>query len=167
MSELPRPDVSQLRELALPEPVSYLPQTWGWLLLALLLAAGLALWAASAWRRRARNRYRREALQRLEQLESLLDDERQRPAALRELPELLKRVALSIPAAPAVGSASGAQWQAFLQRSSRTPLPADFAAQLALLAYAPESQLRALDVAHGRRLLALGRHWVETHHVAA
>ena len=87
------PSIDQLKELALPAPVSYAPQTWGWwLLLAVLIFAALLIGLRRYWQWR-RDRYRREALARLAQLRGRSDDLN----ALRELPELLKRVALSMP----------------------------------------------------------------------
>ena len=87
------PSIEQLKELSLPAPVSYAPQTWGWwVLLALLILAALLIGIRRyvQWRRDA---YRREGLARLAQLRERSDDLN----ALRELPELLKRVALSMP----------------------------------------------------------------------
>ncbi|MCY1245731.1 hypothetical protein D9M71_203010 [compost metagenome] len=161
------PNIDQLQELALPPAISYMPQTWGWwLLLGLLLAAAL-IWAARlAWRWHC-NLYRREALARLQQLQGQLDDPGQRVAALRQLPELLKRTALSMPNRPAVGNLAGADWQAFLERTSGTPLPEDFARQLADLAYAPAPRLQTLADTQARQLLTLCMRWVETHNVAA
>lgn len=162
MSE--RPDISQLKEIALPEPVGYLPQTWGWaVLLAVLVMSLLAVGAWRYWRWR-RDLYRREALQRLTELERAFTTDTQ---VLRELPELLKRVALSMPGDVPAASLHGEAWQAFLQQRSREPLPADFAEQLAQLAYAPAAQVQQLAQARGPLLLAEARHWVETHHVAA
>nr|WP_246238025.1 DUF4381 domain-containing protein [Pseudomonas akapageensis] len=156
-----------MQELALPPAVSYMPQTWGWwLLVALALLAGL-LWAARVYWQWQRNRYRREALAQLAQLRTALGDPAQQLGALRQLPELLKRVALSMPGAPAVGHLGGADWQAFLERTSRAPLPRDFAPQLADLAYAPELRLQAIANEQGQQLLTLCTRWVETHHVAA
>jgi hypothetical protein len=87
------PGIDQLKEMALPEPVSYVPQTWGWwALLALLIIALVVTGARRYWQWR-RDRYRREALLRLEELQRRSND----LSALRELPELLKRVALSMP----------------------------------------------------------------------
>ena len=87
------PSIEQLKELALPVPVSYAPQTWGWwALLALLIGTLVVLGARRYWQWR-RDRYRREALVRLEELQQRSND----LSALRELPELLKRVALSMP----------------------------------------------------------------------
>ncbi|MBB3105103.1 DUF4381 domain-containing protein [Azomonas macrocytogenes] len=161
------PDIDQLKELALPTPVSWLPQTWGWLALLLVTLFVLLSWAALRYRRWQRSRYRREALSRLVQLEQALDDPARRLAALRELPELLKRVALSMPGAPPVAALGGNAWQAFLARHGGEPLPADFAQQLAQLAYAPHERLRSLSSDQCRQLLGLCRAWVEKHHVAA
>src|ERR1700761_5437375 len=59
------PQLQGLQELPLPAPVSYVPQTIGWLFVAVLLLA-LALLAASLLRRPyERQRYRRNALQEL------------------------------------------------------------------------------------------------------
>ncbi|MFJ2479081.1 DUF4381 domain-containing protein [Pseudomonas sp. NPDC087598] len=87
------PSIEQLKELGLPAPVSYAPQTWGWwVLLGLLIVLAIVIGVRRhlQWRR---DQYRREALVRLTQLRDRSDDLN----ALRELPELLKRVALSMP----------------------------------------------------------------------
>ncbi|PTT98225.1 DUF4381 domain-containing protein, partial [Pseudomonas sp. HMWF031] len=118
--------------------------------------------------------------------------------ALRELPELLKRTALSMPAAQTVGASLLAMasrhltlkapdtplsragslpqspaalgkddWQAFLQRHCKQPLPANFSQQLSLLAYAPDAALRALPNEQRQQLFDTCKTWVEHHHVAA
>ncbi|MGH8435351.1 MAG: DUF4381 domain-containing protein [Pseudomonas sp.] len=160
--------LEQLKELALPAPaVSYFPQTWGWLALLLILLLGLGFWASLRWWHWQRNRYRREALARLDELEQTLGDEERLIPALRELPELLKRVALSMPERPDVAALSGENWQAFLEKTSAAPLPKGFSRQLANLAYATDCQLRGLSSTEREALLALSRRWVETHHAAA
>ncbi|NNA42885.1 DUF4381 domain-containing protein [Pseudomonas lactis] len=160
------PSIEQLKELVLPAPVSYAPQTWGWwMLLCLLVIAVLLVSARRYWQWR-RDRYRREALVRLAELQN--SDEQLN--ALRELPELLKRVALSMPSpwnTPPVGALGGKDWQAFLKRHSAQPLPADFSVQLAQLAYAPDTTLLALSSDKRDQLFATCKHWVEHHHVAA
>jgi hypothetical protein len=161
------PSVDQLKELALPAPISYLPHTWGWALLAVLLVLGALYWAARRYRRWRRNRYRREALQHLARLEQAMAEDTRRLPALRELPELLKRVALSMPDRPAVASLSGGPWQGFLDSHGDQPLPAGFSRQLSDLAYGPDSHLQALDSEQRQQLLDQCRHWVEHHHVAA
>lgn len=161
------PSLDQLKELPLPPPAtSYWPQTWGWLVLAGLALIALLAWAGCHYWRWRRDRYRREALIHLQELEQALTVPQQRLAALRGLPELLKRVALSAPHGDAAASLGGQAWQAFLERSSEGLLPADFSQQMATLAYAPDAQLRALPDHQLRQLLASSRHWIEKHHVA-
>lgn len=191
------PSIDQLKEIALPAPVSYAPQTWGWwVLLAVLIGAVVLVAARRSWQWR-RDRYRREALVQLAELQCHSDQ----VSALRELPELLKRVALSMPlpwntkpvgASPLAKKLSppilvltdrapsrsgslpqgpavlgGGDWQAFLQQHSAKPLPADFSQQLAQLAYAPDATLLALPKAQRQQLFDTCKHWVEHHHVAA
>ncbi|MDP3847335.1 MAG: DUF4381 domain-containing protein [Pseudomonas sp.] len=162
----PPANISQLQDLPPPAAVSYLPQTWGWwALLVLLLVVGLCYAGRGLYRWR-RNRYRRAALAELSRLALALTEPAQVVTALRQLPELLKRTALSMPDPPAVASFSGQAWQQFLQASSPTRLPDDFAQQLALLAYAPDQQLQSLPTAQIKQLLASSRLWLEQHHVA-
>ena len=156
------PAIEQLKELGLPAPVSYMPQTWGWwALLGIVLVALLAVAARAYWHWR-RNRYRREAMQRLAQLRTHDDP----LSALRELPTLLKRVALSMPVPQAAGTLQDAEWQAFLNKHSTQPLPEDFSQQLALLAYAPDEQLLALPGELRQQVFDTCALWVEQHHVA-
>ncbi|MDG9881836.1 DUF4381 domain-containing protein [Pseudomonas putida CSV86] len=158
------PDIDQLQEIALPAPVSYWPQTWGWTVLLILLLAAVLVWALRAWRHWQRNRYRREALARLDALERRLEQHPDDCQALRALPELLKRVALSMPGGRAVAPLHDSQWQAFLVAHASAPLPDNFAQLLAHLAYAPQARLHEVDA---RELLRHSRAWVEQHHVAA
>jgi len=188
------PSIDQLVELAVPPPVSYTPQTWGWWTLLGLAVAGVLIWTARRYWIWRRDRYRREALVRLNQLQGSNE-----LSALRELPELLKRVAISIPAVHTYpvgasllakasgqsastvagtprsragslpqgpGALAGNDWQAFLQRHSPTALPADFSQQLATLAYAPDAALLALPPAQRQQLFDTCKTWVERHHVA-
>ena len=167
MSTGKTPHLNQLQELTLPAPpVSYWPQTWGWAVLAVVLLLALLAWGAWRWWCWRRDRYRREAIARLVELERAIGDEQKRVPALRELPELLKRVALSMPDRPPVATLGGDAWQAFLQQRSKAPLPEDFSRNLATLAYAPAPQLAAMPVQQLETLLTHSRRWIETHHVA-
>lgn len=164
MTNVHPPQISQLKELPVPAPdFSYLPHTWGWA----VLAAGLVIAGAAVyWRRRTRwqhDQYRRDALAALEWMELQLENPDQRPHALRGLPELLKRVALSMSVEPGVESLHGEQWQVFLQRHVSHTLPEDFATQLATLAYQPSGRLAPPQQ---QALLKLCRQWIEVHHVA-
>ncbi len=147
----PVPSIEQLQELRLPAPVSYWPQTWGWAVLLGLVVLGLLALAGRTWLRWRRDAYRRQALAHLSRLQDL-----------RELPELLKRVALSMPLSKAeqqrVPTLSGAEWQDFLQRHAGGPVPEDLSQRLAALAYgSPPADTH---------LLAQCTAWVELHRVA-
>ncbi|MBB4865751.1 hypothetical protein HNP46_004652 [Pseudomonas nitritireducens] len=162
------PDIDQLQELAAPPAlVSYWPQTWAWGVLAVALLLALAAWAIWRYRRWQRDRYRREALALLDELALAMQDPARRLTALRQLPVVLKRVAVSMPGGAAAAPLAGAAWQAFLQRHSATALPADLERQLAGLAYAPDARIRAMDEQAAQALLVACREWVRGHHVAA
>lgn len=163
------PSIAQLKELALPAPVSYSPQTWGWwflLAIVLLAAAIIGTRRFIQWRR---DRYRREALAHLAKLRTNSDELH----ALRELPGLLKRVALSMPgptfltSSAAAAALGNAEWQTFLQAHVDQQLPDEFAQQLATLAYAPDATLLALPLPRRDALFDTCKLWVERHHVAA
>lgn len=160
------PGLDQLRELPLPAPIPYWPQTWGWLVLALILLAALGGGLATALRHRRRNRYRREALAELGRLDRAVQAD---PVALRALPGLIKRTALAAQSGGrrgGVGALSGDAWVRALAAGSVALAP-DSARLLALIAYAPDDRLRGLAPAQTRQLLSETRAWMERHHVAA
>ncbi|MBB1627288.1 DUF4381 domain-containing protein [Achromobacter sp. UMC71] len=161
------PGLDQLRELPLPAPVSYWPQTWGWAVLAALLLAGGGWAALAGWRRHRRNRYRRQGLAALAQLAR--EAARDRLAA-RGLPALLKRVALAARPAAAradVASLGGQAWLVYLARTAPPGMPPESAQMLRLLAYAPDEAVRQLDDAALAQLIQACRAWVVNHHVAS
>ncbi|UAN03636.1 DUF4381 domain-containing protein [Achromobacter mucicolens] len=158
------PGLDQLRELPLPAPVSYWPQTWGWLVVTVVVALAAGWLAARAWRRWRRNRYRREALSELRQLEADMGAD---PLAARALPSLLKRTALAAQGPGGRAAAlSGETWVAWLASSGAT-LPGNGAHLLETLAYASNARVSALEPSDVRQLLVASRHWMERHHVAA
>ncbi|MFK8332894.1 DUF4381 domain-containing protein [Pseudomonas sp. BJa5] len=161
------PGIDQLQELPLvTPPFSYWPQTWGWLALLLIILLAVAAWTVRRWWRWQRDRYRREALQAFDRLALDLADPQRRLPALRALPTLLKRVAMSITGAPPAATLSGGQWQAFLAQRAAKPLPEQFAARLHTLAYAPDAEVLAIPEDEVWALFAAGRYWIEAHHVA-
>ena len=108
-----------LKEIRLPEPIPYTPDTTAWWVLfaVLLLLVG---WIAFAlWRRWRRAAYRRAALAELGLLRASFASDRRRPAAVAALPVLLKRTALAAWPRPAVASLTGDAWVAFLDSASQ------------------------------------------------
>ena len=106
-----KPDLSQLRDIHLPAPVSWWPPAPGWwvLLLLALIAAGLVY---LFYLHRHRNRWRHIALAELEHLRGETPDR-----LLPELSMLLRRVAISRFPRHDVASLTGDAWLAFLDRA--------------------------------------------------
>lgn len=158
---LPGPDplttlaLEKLDDIVLPQPVSWLPQTWGWLALALLLVA-LVAWVL--WRRHRRyvaNRYRREALAEIDRLTAI-----QGVGAMTGIAEVLKRVALKTWPRAETASLSGAAWFAFLKQHDFSGAP-QF---LDDLEYRAGADLAEDDV---RQFADDARRWIERFHVSA
>lgn len=153
-----------LRDIAVPQPVSWMPQTWGWALLAAILAmimAGLIIHLARRYRA---NAYRREALALLGGMESKLLDPSQREQALRDLAVILKRTALASSPRKNIASLSGAAWVAFLEKSI------DGEAGHALDALLDDAEYQGGSTAGALLtddILSATRTWIRRHHVPA
>jgi len=107
-----------LKEIPLPVPISYMPQTVGWLIIAVGIAVALACLAFRLYRHYRANQYRRDALAQLNGLERELADPAQRARAILALPVLVKRTALSFAPRERVASLTGGEWLAFLDSTS-------------------------------------------------
>ncbi len=152
---LTRLALEKLNDIVLPQPVPWLPQTWGWLALAFLLLA-LVVWVM--WRRHRRylaNRYRREALAEIDRLTATSG-----VGAMTGIAEVLKRVALKTWPRAETASLSGAAWFAFLKEHdfSGTPQFLDD------LEYRASADLAENDV---RQFADDARRWIERLHVSA
>ncbi len=140
-----------LHDIVLPEPVSRMPQTsaW-WVLLGLLLVVlGCAVYVfVRRWRA---NRYRRQALARLDDLEDAV-----------AIPVLVKQTALAAWPRSEIASLSGDPWLRFLDASyggnGFTEGPGRL---LPTLAY----EARALDPEEQRALVGVVRDWIRGHRV--
>ncbi|MGO4331616.1 DUF4381 domain-containing protein [Cupriavidus sp. 2TAF22] len=153
--------LSALQEIPTPAPVSWLPQTWGWAVLAALLLTVLALLAWRVYRRRQASRYRREALAELARIEAMLADEHSRAGALAALPALVKRVVLAFAPRAQVASLSAQAWLAYLDGTWRagsfTSGPGRLLPELAYGSQPPAA-------AEVTALVALLRDWIGQHH---
>jgi uncharacterized protein YjiS (DUF1127 family) len=101
--------LQNLNDIVVPAPAAWWPLAPGWYVLAAILLALLAWLAFRQWQRWRRNRYRRQALAELSAIRAGGD-----AGLLRQVPELLKRAALSAWPRDEVAGLSGAAWHRFL-----------------------------------------------------
>ena len=140
--------MNELKDIFVPDPVSWTPQTWAWYLLfaAVLLAAVSAVWLFL--RHRRANRYRRLALAEIESVD--------RMGAWHVLPALVKRVALQAWPRERVAALTGPEWLAFLDESyGGNGFTAGSGRCLADLAYGGGDGAAAVEVV---------RDWIRKHH---
>ena len=143
-------------EVIAPADVSWLPQTtaWWWLGAALLGLAGHRLW--KRWRHWYLNRYRREANNRLQQLEASANS----GTLVQDINRLLKLTALAAFSREQVAKLSGEDWVDFLnRRCPGAPFTAEQGRLLALSTY----RVEAIDTPAARQLLAASRSWISQH----
>jgi len=160
-------ELADLADIAVPDPVSWYPQTWGWWVLVGALVVAALVFAVRRIRRYVANRYRRAALEELAALEATLDNESRRAAALAELAVLLKRTALGAWPRAEVASLSGRAWIDFLRRhGGRTDIDERMAQFLDDTEYRPES-LASVSPEDAQACAQAARGWIEGHRVSA
>lgn len=148
-----------IEEVHLPEAVSWMPQTIGWKVLALLLLLLCCLVAyrqINAW---WQNRYRREALKQLAELEAAGDTY----TLMSCLPRLLKATALQCFPRQDIASLSGDDWLQFLSEHYPGPSFNDpLGKQLISIAYQnPQHWTAKQDDVNA--LVARVRCWIKKH----
>lgn len=160
------PALEGLADIALPAPVSWMPQTWGWAALAVVIAILGAWLYVRARRAQEARRYRVEALAELDVLESKVESDMLRAEGLAALPPLIKRVALVAWPREAVASLSGPAWIDFLHARSGGPaLPDALERLLDDGEYRPT--LATIGADEARASIRAARTWIEDHHVRA
>lgn len=145
------PDLSQLRDIHLPPPVSWWPPApvW-WLIPVICLFVCAAVYLL--YRRRKLDQWRRSALLELARL-------RHQPShlAVSALSVLLRRVAISRFSPQDVASLSGEQWLAFLDKTGGAGF---MSAQGRLLVVAPYVQEMHIAPAEMEKLFMLCERWI-------
>ncbi|MES5047036.1 DUF4381 domain-containing protein [Rhizobium nepotum] len=154
-----------MRDIAMPPQVSWIPQTWGWSVLAGALLIMLAV-IGTRWILRYRaNAYRREAVALVNVIEERLRDPAARREGLRDIAEILKRTALAAWPRSEVASLSGNAWIRFLEEHD------DDGRMLQRLVDDFEYRGAGLDADLPSdvcsELVVAARNWIERHHVSA
>ena len=161
-------ELSGLRDIVLPEPVSYVPATYAWGIVGALLAAGACVVVARAVRRWRADAYRRRALAELVELRRAFEDESLRLHALGRLAPLVKRTALSFAPRERVAALSGEEWLAFLDATAPgVHFSSGPASLLETVAFEPPERTRRLSDADARALFDAVETWTRTHRWAA
>ena len=109
--------LAQLRDIHLPEPISWWPPAPGWWIVLLVALASIILSILCVRNWWLCNRYRRTAIRELSNLKNNPQDNQQ---TLREISTLLRRVALQTYGRKNVAPLSGDQWLTFLDRTGKT-----------------------------------------------
>ncbi|MGD8346528.1 MAG: DUF4381 domain-containing protein [Lysobacterales bacterium] len=104
--------LQNLNDIVVPGPVAWWPPAPGWYVMVALAILALAWLGWNRWRSWNRNCYRREALQSLAKIRATDSAER-----AQDLPELLKRAALTAWPRSEVAALTGEHWHRFLDRS--------------------------------------------------
>ena len=152
-------------EIILPETVSWWPTAPGWKALAIIIVI-LLLFICVRWMKHWwRNRYRREALRQLMQVQRHAGKQLQEVVAV--LPYYLKVTALQAYPRQDVASLSGENWLAFLDKQySGTAFSEGIGRKLLAVAYLPQDQW-GLSEKDSEALIRMSRLWISKHREAA
>jgi hypothetical protein len=163
-----RAALEKLVDIVVPQPVSFVPQTWGWAVLGFLVVL-FAARAVLRWRRRRKaNRYRTEALAELVRIERAMDEDPASGVALQAIPPLLKRVALAAWPRSRVAALTQSRWVDFVAAAAADgALPAPLAKLLNDTEYRPVADIAAIRPEEARACAQAARHWIEAHRVSA
>jgi Ca-activated chloride channel family protein len=147
--------LDRMADIQEPVPVSWTPQTAGWIWLGVVLVIVVAVVIWLLVRRRRANAYRRVARAALDDIGAA---ETVGPVFAAQVSELLRRTALAVYPRSEVASLYGAEWLGFLDRCyGGDGFSAGAGRALSTAIYDPRA---AVDRA---ALLRLAREWVRRH----
>ncbi len=148
--------LAQLRDIHLPDAISAWPPAPGWWILLILVLTLLALSIYFGRSHLRRNRYRKYALQQLNELEQTNTSH-----YLQQLNRLLKQTAMAANPSTEIAGLSGQQWLAFLDSSGNNTDFSQGAAQALLEGpYAPS--VTDLNIAE---LHKIAEQWIKKHDI--
>jgi Domain of unknown function (DUF4381) len=146
-----------LRDIHLPEPISWWPLAPGWwLLLTLAVLAVVAFVLLRRWHQRKRRRQR--VFEQLSLIESAWTEHRDALQLVRELSVLMRRAGISLYPRRDTASLTGDDWLAWLDGTSTHKGFSDGAGRL--LAKAPYANSLDAEASDIEALIALCRNWL-------
>ncbi|KQV81931.1 DUF4381 domain-containing protein [Rhizobium sp. Root1220] len=156
-----------MHDVVLPQAVSWIPQTWGWAVVAAFLLATLAGWAFFTMRRYHRNAYRREALRLLDAVAEEMKHPATRVAGVHRLAELLKRTALAAWPREQVASLSETGWNDLVSTSFDGGEGKALQRLLDDFEYHEDKAVVVMPANVGEDLVESSRRWIKKHDVRA
>jgi Domain of unknown function (DUF4381) len=162
-----RAALEKLADIAVPPPVSFMPQTWGWAVLGAILVL-LAGWCLARWQHhRKANRYRAAALAELARIERFLQSGGTPVEVVLAIPPVLKRAALAAWPRGRVASLAQTKWLNFLRETGKDArFPGSFVDLLESIEYRAGQEVTAFSAGDARDCIAVAKAWIETHHVS-
>ncbi len=154
MPNAPDP-LQELRDVHLPDPISWWPPAFGWwmLLVVVCIGVGLGLWV---WAYRQRTKPRRLALAQLKEVKQQFAIHADEQRTITLLSYLVRRVALAVFPRSHVAGLSGQSWLQFLDRTGHTTQFSDGPGQCLLSGpYQSHGPASAAD------LIPLIEHWIQ------
>ena len=157
--------LQNLHDIVMPSPVPWWPPAPGWYAVCACIAVAVAWFFRQSYRHWRANGYRRAALRELNHLQDLIESGDRDPA-MRKLPELLKRTAMSVWPREQIASLTGAGWLQFLDTSGNTSAFSQGAGRLLLeLAYAGHQKMNMISNDQVRSLTRVIEKWIREHRV--
>ncbi|UZD21838.1 DUF4381 domain-containing protein [Algoriphagus halophytocola] len=147
--QLPSADLGPIYE---PPPVEFSFETTGWAILGGMFLLGVLVILFFMLRHYLRNRYRKEALTSLYEIES-------DASAFPKVFVILKRVAIQVFGREKVGSLHGNSWLGFLDKTGKDVRLLQFEEQISALIY----QDRIPDQEVRKEIMSQAQKWIKTH----
>jgi len=149
-----------LKELPLPEPVSYFPQTAGWAVVAVVILALAGWFAWRRWQAWKKDAYRRDGVVQLSRMTDRSGD-------ISGLPFLIRKSALAAFPRADVASLRGADWTAWLNETAgRSVFKPEDSQIFDDLVYQAGDAYNRLDENTRRHLLDASLYWMRKHRAA-
>jgi hypothetical protein len=154
-----------MADIVVPEPVSYTPQTEGWLVLVGLMLLAAAFMGWRYWWARRQNRYRRAALAELREIEGRFDVAGAPSEPVADLAALLRRTALAAFPRVEVASLYGESWLRFLDNTlGGSQFASDSGRLLVTVPYRSNAEISTEEL---KALAGLARRWIAGHRAEA
>jgi len=154
--------LDQLKGLHLPEEVSQWPMAPGWIISGISLLAIIIFSSRFIYRQLKKNRYRRQAIEKLSVLFIDYSQHNNDRELLAQVNGLLKAVAIKRYSAQKCAGLSGSQWLRFLERSCENNKAIDSKVFTHLTSiYSADVTINA---AQRQQLLSTATLWLKKHH---